>query len=371
MLRPFPVVRGFPESLLRSPATGRRAPRFAIPLAALLLAAGLWSGQARAGCEPPSAPPDLSGGAPPESGAMAMRSAPALGEIADLSAEHEVARGDSLTSIGARYAQSVRRIAETNGLDPRARLAPGQRLIVCSRHLAPRVEGLDDGIVINLPQRMSFRYVAGRLDGAWPVAVGRPDWPTPAGDFTVRSREQDKTWYVPVSIQEEMRREGKPVLTQVPPGPDNPLGRHWIGLSLPAIGIHGTNAPASVYGFRSHGCIRMHPDDVATLFERVAVGERGRIVYQPLLLMRDAQGRVWFEANPDAYRRGGGTIDTVRGMAREQGIAEESVDWAQVAKMLRERDGLAREVGLVPGGFASGGRDAAAAGEGPTNGGCR
>ena len=74
--------------------------------------------------------------------------------------------------------------------------------------------------------------------------------------------QRHKEWIVPESIQEEMRREGKDVLTRVPPGPDNPLGRHWIGLSIGGIGIHGTIAPSSVYHFRSHGCIRLHPDDV-------------------------------------------------------------------------------------------------------------
>jgi len=130
----------------------------------------------------------------------------------------------------------------------------------------------------------------------------------------------------------------------VPPGPDNPLGRHWIGLSLPAIGIHGTNAPASIYGFRSHGCIRMHPDDVAELHDRVAVGERGSLVYEPLLLARDEAGRIWFEANPDVYRRAEGSIEIVRAMARERGLDENSIDWRLVATMLNARDGQASEV---------------------------
>lgn len=326
---------------------------------ALTVAGLLASGAAWAGCEPADgspaqgasveagaglgAGPGSSGlGTPPQ---VAGPEHAQLAQLADLGAEHLVAPGDSLTSVGARYGVSPRRVAEINGLDSRARLRVGQRLAVESRHLAPQVQDLAEGILINLPQRMAFLFRGGRLERAYPVAVGRPDWPTPTGDFTVRTRETDKTWYVPKSIQEEMRREGKPVLTQVPPGPDNPLGRHWIGLSLPAIGIHGTNAPASVYGFRSHGCLRMHPDDVAELFDRVAVGERGRIVYQPLLLGRDAEGRIWFEANPDAYRRGAGTESTVRGMARERGIAEDSIDWARVATMLRDRDGQAREVG--------------------------
>lgn len=264
--------------------------------------------------------------------------------VVDRSTVHVVARGESLTSIGARHGVSTVLVAAENGVDPRKALQPGQSLKVTSRHVVP--PPLDDGIVLNVPQRMLFLFRAGRVELAYPIAVGRPDWPTPTGDFTVVNRQTDKTWIVPPSIQEEMRREGKPVLTEVPPGPDNPLGRHWIGLSLPAIGIHGTIAPASVYGFRSHGCVRVHPDDVAELFERVRVGERGRIVYLPLLLSRGEDGRIWFEANPDAYRRGGGTIEAVRAMVRDRGIAEDTVDWPLVETMLRVRDGLAREVGV-------------------------
>jgi len=264
--------------------------------------------------------------------------------IVDRSTGHVVARGDSLASIGARYGVSVQLVVRQNALDPRKPLRPGQVLQVTARHVVP--PPLDDGIVINLPQRMLFLFRGGRLASAYPVAVGRASWPTPTGEFTVRTRETDKTWIVPVSIQEEMRREGKPVLTRVPPGPENPLGRHWIGLSLPAIGIHGTIAPASVYGFRSHGCIRVHPDDVAQLFDRVAIGEPGRIVYQPLLMARGSDGRIWFEANPDVYRKGAGTLADARAMAVERGIAQESLDWRLIETMLRARDGLAQEVGV-------------------------
>lgn len=276
---------------------------------------------------------------------MAPAVAQASDAIVERSVSHVVARGDSLGSLGARFGVQVARIAADNGLDPRKPLRVGQRVELVSRHVVP--PPIEDGIVINIPQRMLFRFRGGRVASADPVSVGRRDWPTPTGEFTVLSRQVDKTWIVPPSIQEEMRREGKPVLTQVAPGPENPLGRHWIGLSLPGIGIHGTNAPASVYGFRSHGCIRMHPDDVAALFSSVRVGDVGRIVYRPLLMARGEDGRIWFEANPDAYRRGPGSLDTVKEMARLQSIAEESIDWAQVNEALRRREGYAQDVSRV------------------------
>jgi L,D-transpeptidase ErfK/SrfK len=340
------------------PRTGRAgsAPRCLLSRCAILLAALCLSVGASAR---PNAVPGLLhvGGEPagtPVDRAIAAEAAIAVDAdpVADLSATHVVARGEFLGLIGARYGVSTRLIATENRLDSRKPLVVGQQVSVTSRHVVP--PPIDEGIVINLPQRMLFLFRAGRLARAFPIAIGRADWRTPTGEFTVINRQTDKTWIVPASIQEEMRREGRPVLTSVPPGPDNPLGRHWIGLSLPAIGIHGTNAPASVYGFRSHGCMRAHPDDIAELFDRVSVGERGRIVYLPLLLARGADGRIWFEANPDVYRMGAGTLETVRAMLRDRGIAEDSVDWPLIETMLRARDGLAREVGIDRDGSTAG-----------------
>jgi len=259
--------------------------------------------------------------------------------------EHVVGRGEGLGSLAARYGVSVAQIAERNALDARARLRIGQRIAIVSRHVVP--PEIDDGIVVNVPQRMLFRFERRRIVAAYPVTVGRRDWATPTGDFTVINRQVDKTWIVPASIQEEMRRDGKPVLAEVPPGPENPLGRHWIGTSLPGIGLHGTNAPTSVYGFRSHGCVRLHPEDIAVLFDATRVGDRGRIVYRPLLLAQDRDGRIWFEANPDVYRRGPGSLDAVREMARRQSIDERAIDWPRVEAAMKRRAGNAIEVGAV------------------------
>ncbi len=226
---------------------------------------------------------------------------------------------------------------------------PGQTLKIASHHLLPQAlaQDLSDGIVINVPQRMLFRLRSGRIAAAYPVALGRPSWPTPTGEFQVMNRQIDKTWVVPPSIQAEMRAKGKPVLTSVPPGPDNPLGRHWIGLSLAGIGIHGTNAPTSIYGLRSHGCIRLHPDDAAALYDDVGVGEPGRIVYAPVMLMRAEDGRIWFEANPDAYRRDRTTLAQLRERAAAAGLAQR-IDWLLVAVMLHDREGRAGIVDSGP-----------------------
>lgn len=138
--------------------------------------------------------------------------------------------------------------------------------------------------------------------------------------------------------------EGKIVQTEVAPGPDNPLGAYWLGLSLPGYGIHGTIAPSSVYRFRSHGCIRLHPDDVAALFDRVKVGTSGRIVYQPVLLAVTEDGRILLEVHRDIYDKGIDPVRTVRDMAEKYGLSQD-LDWPLAEAVIAAQEGLAREVG--------------------------
>src|SRR5713101_4858235 len=131
---------------------------------------------------------------------------------------------------------------------------------------------------------MLFFFDSGKLVSSYPVAVGRPTWRTRLGSFTVTSREENPIWRVPRSIQIEMASEGEEVRTVVLPGPDNPLGRYALHLSIAGYLIHGTIAPRSIYTFQTHGCIRLHPDDIASLYPQIAVGEAGEIEYEPSLL---------------------------------------------------------------------------------------
>jgi len=250
--------------------------------------------------------------------------------------------GDFLIAIGARFGMAPEMLAKQNAIRYEAIIRPGQRLRIDNPHIVPAT--LDDGILINIPQRMLFHFSHGKLSAAYPVGLGKPAWPTPAGDFEIVSRVQNKTWIVPLSIQEEMRLEGKAVLEEVPPGPDNPLGAHWLGLSLWGYGIHGTIAPSSVYHFRSHGCIRLHPDDIAELFDRVEVGTTGLLIYQPVLLALTEDGRILLEVHRDIYNMGIDPALTVRAMAEANSLSQD-IDWPRVDSVIAAQEGLAREVG--------------------------
>jgi L,D-transpeptidase ErfK/SrfK len=212
-----------------------------------------------------------------------------------------------------------------------------------TRHIVPPPVHDDAEIVINVPQRMLFLRRGGVVLHAFPVAVGRPGWKTPTGEFRVLTLEEHPYWDVPVSIQEEMRRNGQPVITRMAPGPRNPLGDYWLGLSMPGLGIHGTPAPSSIYQFATHGCIRLHPDDVRTLFGEVGVATRGEILYQPVLIARTAAG-VFLEAHHDVYGRGDPGIAELRRLLG----GDAAVDWDVAATVLRERDGSVHRIATVP-----------------------
>lgn len=97
------------------------------------------------------------------------------------------------------------------------------------------------------------------------VAVGQPVFPTPIGRFSVVIKARNPWWNPPDSAWAEG-------LEPVPPGPGNPLGTRWMGLSAPGVGIHGTPDAASIGYSASHGCIRMRIPDAEWLFGRVSVG---------------------------------------------------------------------------------------------------
>jgi hypothetical protein len=104
-----------------------------------------------------------------------------------------------------------------------------------------------------------------RLRRSFPVAVGQPSYPTPLGRFRIVSKQRNPWWYPPSA-------GWAAGASPIPPGPGNPLGTRWMGLSVGAVGIHGTYNPASIGGFASHGCIRMLISHSEWLFERVRLG---------------------------------------------------------------------------------------------------
>jgi lipoprotein-anchoring transpeptidase ErfK/SrfK len=121
-------------------------------------------------------------------------------------------------------------------------------------------------IVIHRGSNRLYLYNGVRLVRTFPVATGQPIYPTPLGHFQIVVKQLNPWWYPPT--QDAWARGLKPV----PPGPGNPLGTRWMGLSAPGVGIHGTSEPWSIGHSESHGCIRMQIPSAEWLYQRVQVG---------------------------------------------------------------------------------------------------
>jgi lipoprotein-anchoring transpeptidase ErfK/SrfK len=104
-----------------------------------------------------------------------------------------------------------------------------------------------------------------RLRKRFRVATGESVYPTPLGRFSIVVKWRNPWWYPPNSRWAQG-------LKPVPPGPDNPLGTRWMGLSAPGVGIHGTPNSGSIGYSVSHGCIRMYIPDAEWLFNTVDIG---------------------------------------------------------------------------------------------------
>jgi lipoprotein-anchoring transpeptidase ErfK/SrfK len=134
------------------------------------------------------------------------------------------------------------------------------------------VDSFNAMIVINRSINRLYLYRRAKLWRTFAVATGQAIYPTPAGTFRIVVKWKNPWWYPPT--QDSWAKGLKPV----PPGPDNPLGTRWMGLTAPGVGIHGTDAPTSIGYSVSHGCIRMQVPDAEWLFDHVEVGTTVHIV---------------------------------------------------------------------------------------------
>jgi lipoprotein-anchoring transpeptidase ErfK/SrfK len=121
-------------------------------------------------------------------------------------------------------------------------------------------------IVIKRGSNKLTLYNGMRTVRVFTVATGQNIYPTPLGRFQIVVKWKNPWWYPPTN---DAWAKG---LKPVPPGPNNPLGTRWMGLSAPGVGIHGTDEPASIGYSLSHGCIRMLVPQAEWLFDHVNVG---------------------------------------------------------------------------------------------------
>ena len=135
------------------------------------------------------------------------------------------------------------------------------RDVVAMRGYAP------GSIIVSTSQRMLYFVLPGERAVRYPVGVGRAGlaW---HGHARIARKDLRPAW---------TREPGRSEV--IPSGsPRNPMGAAAMGLDRGNYAIHGTNDPGSIGGYVSHGCIRMHNQDVLDLYYRAPVGTNVYVV---------------------------------------------------------------------------------------------
>jgi L,D-transpeptidase ErfK/SrfK len=151
------------------------------------------------------------------------------------------------------------------------------------------------GYILNVAELRGYRFFPDKREvRTYPVGIGVLDYKSPIGkSFRVQSKAANPGWRIPASLR--WKYDGKSFL---PPGEDNPVGSHWLGLSN--YGLHGTHAPMGVGRLVSHGCIRHYPEDIKELFDLTPVGATVEVIYEPVKFGY-LQGRIFVEVHEDIY----------------------------------------------------------------------
>jgi len=195
---------------------------------------------------------------------------------------------DTLPDIARRFNIGYEEIVRANpGVDP---WLPGEgtRITLPTRFVLP--DAPREGLVVNLAAMRLFYYPPRKDKNdpleviTHPIGIGKVGWSTPEGKTKIVARVKDPTWIPPASVRKEHLENGDPLPAKVPPGPDNPLGRHMMRLGWPSYLVHGTNKAYGVGMRASHGCIRLYPEDIRGLYDLVPVGTSFTVVNQPYLL---------------------------------------------------------------------------------------
>lgn len=236
---------------------------------------------------------------------------------------------ETLLDIGRRHGVGYEEMKRANPTIDMWVPEPGTKVVVPTRHILPSVPR--EGIVLNVAE-MRIYYFPPAKDGqprtveTYPVSIGRMDWRTPIGETKVVAKQKNPNWYPPQSVKIEAKKEGREVPEVVPAGPDNPLGTRVLRLGIPAYLIHGTNNPWGIGMRVTHGCVRMYPEDIESLFERVPVDTKVRIINEPVKAGWFA-GMLYLEVHPllEEHRDG-----------EEQQVLREAAD--SIARVLRGFD---------------------------------
>lgn len=191
-------------------------------------------------------------------------------------------RHESLVDLTIRYEMGYEELKWANPGINAWMLSDTTPLVLPTQFILP--EGKRSGIVSNIPEMRTYYFLKGTDKiYVYPVGVGRMDWKTPLGSWSITRKQENPAWYPPESIRKEHVEMGRGVLPKVvPAGPENPLGTRVLRLALPSYLLHGTNEQTGIGMRVTHGCMRFYPQHIEHLYDMVPTNTMVTFLNEPV-----------------------------------------------------------------------------------------
>lgn len=179
-------------------------------------------------------------------------------DVADKAKMPSMAYESIIEMLGEKFHMHVDYL---RALNPSSSFAAGEQITVVNTGSPAQMTV--DHIEASKSNEMLYAYdTNNQLIAAYPATIGSSDTPSPSGlhSIAVVVPDPNYTW----------SSDGEAHI--LPPGPNNPVGSVWIGLSKDTYGIHGSPDPEGISRQVSHGCVRLTNWDARELMGNVKVG---------------------------------------------------------------------------------------------------
>jgi L,D-transpeptidase ErfK/SrfK len=272
-----------------------------------------------------------------------------VGEVLHIQAKYE----DTFAQLGRKYNIGAYALERANPDVDIWMPGAGTPLVIPSAFVLPN--DTRNGIVVNLPELRLYYFdpKSGQVS-TFPIGAGKEGWSTPSTFATVTEKTANPTWVVPASILAEHEASGDPIPglmkadwgSYVPPGDLNPLGAYRLRLSIPGYLLHGTNSPIGVGRQVTHGCMRLFPEDIESLFNMVSVGTPVYIVNEPIKLGWRGN-ELYLEVHKATTeltenQRKVMLVDQIDQALHGKNV---DVDWNLIHKIMKQQNGIAQVIG--------------------------
>lgn len=174
-------------------------------------------------------------------------------------------------ALAERFHMSQRLLRELN---PGKAFAAGDEIVVADVGSNSAAPARASSIEIDKSERILYVLGGRQVVASFPVSIGGPLDPLPVGRMKIVNEVKNPSFtYDPALLKNAKPGASK---TEVAPGPNNPVGNTWLGLSKPHWGIHGTPDPERLGRAETNGCVHLTNWDA----ERLATLARAGFVVE-------------------------------------------------------------------------------------------